>query len=122
MAALVRILNAFFAALFLVGAVISLGFLAAALDGLGRGPEAIWRTSGGAVLMAALAILCFVNLRRARGRPGKALIAANLLALAVAAIGLVAGPQMLRWIGGVGALPFLATLGLSITARRRNPA
>ena len=65
MAALIRIVNAFYAALFVLAALVSLGFLTAALDGLGRGPEAVWISCAWAALMTGLAILCFFNMRRA---------------------------------------------------------
>ena len=122
MALLVRIVNTFFAALFLIAAFISLAFLMAALDGLGRGPEAVWRSSGLAALMAMLATLCFCNVRQAQGRPGLFRIGANIAALLLAAAGMLAGAQVVRWIGGVSALPFLVTLPVLAAARRREPA
>jgi len=105
MAALVRIVNAFYAALFLVAALISLGFLVAALDGLGRGPEAVWLSLGWAALAALLAILCLFNMRPARWG-GPPLLAANVAALLLGAAGLLSGNEVLQWIAGVSILPF----------------
>ena len=118
MAALIRIVNAFFAALFLAAALVSAGFLTAALDGLGRGPEAVWLSSGWMALMLLFAALCLVNLRKAGAGPPAALIAANLAALLLAAAALFAAEPVIRWIGGVSLLPFAATLAAALAARR----
>ena len=120
MAALIRIVNAFYAALFLVAALVSLGFLIAATEGLGRGPEAVWLSSGWAALMALLALLCFANMRLARGPRPLPLIAANAAALLLAAAGLLlAGVPIVQWIGGVSLLPFAITVPAQIAGRRR---
>ena len=65
MTQLLRILNAFYAALFLVMALVSLAFLSAGRDGFGGGPGGRWVSAGWAALFALLAILAFLNLRRA---------------------------------------------------------
>jgi hypothetical protein len=109
MAALIRIVNAFFAALFLVAFLASLGFLVAARDGLGRG-AALWLSSGWAALAALLAILCVVNMRPGRRAYRLPLIAANLAALLLAGAGLLAANPVLQWVGGVAILPFAITL------------
>lgn len=119
MAVLIRIVNAFYAALFLVGLFLSLGFLVAASDGLGRGPRAVWLSSGWAALAALLAILCLANLRRARSAHAMPLICANLAALLLAAAALLAGDPVLQWIGGVSILPFAITLPALIAGRVR---
>lgn len=105
-----RIVNAFFAALFAVTALISLAFLAAARGGPGRGPESAWTSAGWAILLASFALLAFANMRRA-GAEGAAggLIALNIAAALPMLAGLVlldSGPRLLC---GVSALPFLAT-------------
>ena len=119
MAALIRVVNAFFAALFLVAALISLGFLVAARDGLGRGPGAVWLSLGWAALAVLLAILCLANMRLARGAHGLPLIAANVAALLFAGAGLFAANPVLQWIGGVSVLPFAITVPALIAGRRR---
>lgn len=119
MAALIRIVNAFYAALFLVGVLVSLGFLVAARDGLARGPEAVWLSSGWAVLAALLASLCLANMRLGRGAYRLPLLAANLAALLLAATALLAGNPVLQWIAGVSILPFAITVPALIAGRGR---
>jgi hypothetical protein len=119
MAALIRIVNAFYAALFSVGVLVAIGFLGAALDGLGRGPEAVWLSSGWAALALLLAMLCFANMRQARGSYGRLLIGANLAALLVAGAGLLSANPVLQWIGAASALPFALTLAALLAGRRR---
>jgi hypothetical protein len=114
MAALIRIVNAFYAALFLVAALISLGFLVAA-----RRPDAAWPALGWAGLAALLAILCLANMRPARGAGGLKLLAANLAASLLAATGLLTGDTALQWIAGVAILPFAITVPALIAARAR---
>lgn len=121
MAALIRIVNAFYAALFLVAALVSLGFLVAATEGLGRGPEAVWLSSGWAALAALLSGLCLANMRRARGPHRPLLIAANAAALLLTAAGpLLTGNPIVQWVGGVSLLPFAVTLPAQVAARRRS--
>ena len=122
MTALVRILNAFFAALFVLAALVSVGFLTAAMDGLGRGSEAVWISSGWVALMAALAVLCFLNMRRAGQMAGRILLAANVAALLLALTGLGAGGSVIRWIAGLSLLPFAVTLLALALSRARHQA
>jgi hypothetical protein len=115
MRALIRIVNAFYAALFVLGALVSLLFLIAATDGLARGPEALWRTTGGAAAAALLACLCVANMRGARMRP---VAAANIAALVLLAAGLLAAEPALGWIAGLSLPPF----ALALLGYRKNPA
>ena len=112
MAALTRIVNAFYAALFLVAFFVSLGVLVAASD-------AVWLSSGWAALAVLLAILCLANMRLARGTYGLPLVAANLAALLLGAAALVAGNPVLQWVGGVSILPFAITVPALIAGRGR---
>jgi hypothetical protein len=107
---LLRIINAFFAALFAVTALVSLAFLAAAQGGLGRGPESAWTSAGWTALFASFAILAFVNLRRAgeEGPKGR-LIALNVAAALPMLAGLAALDSYGRALCGVSSFPFLAT-------------
>jgi hypothetical protein len=114
MAALIRIVNAFYAALFLVAALMSLGFLVAA-----RNPDAAWPALGWAALAAFLAILCIANMRPARGAGGLKLLAANIAASLLAAAALLIGNTTLQWIAGVAILPFAVTVPALIAARPR---
>lgn len=120
MAVLIRIVNAFYAALFLIGVLGSLGLLAAARDGLGREPEAVWLSAGWALLSMLLAILCLANMRSARSGFGQARAAANAAALLLAGAGLLAGNAAVQWIAGVSIVPFAITLAALIAARRRS--
>jgi hypothetical protein len=118
MSLLIRVVNAFFAALFAVMALVSLAFLTAARDGLGRGPESVWTSAGWTALFALLALLAFVNLRRIREEePGRRLILLN----AAAALPMLAGLVLLdtsgRLLCGAAALPFALT-ALMLAARR----
>jgi len=119
MAFLIRILNAFFAALFLVAFLISLGFLAAVMDGLARGPKGVGLAAGWAGLTAILALLCLANLRMAAGTRKPALVAANLAALLLTAAGLAVPDPAVRWIGGISLIPFAAT-SLALLLRPRS--
>jgi hypothetical protein len=114
MAALIRIVNAFYAALFLVAALMSLGFLLAA-----RSPDAAWSAFGWAALAASLAILCLANMPPARGAKGLKLLVANLAASLLAAAGLLAGDTALQWIAVVAILPFAITVPALLAARAR---
>jgi len=110
MGLLLRIVNAFFAALFAVMALISLAFLTAARDGLGRGPESVATSAGWAILFASFALLAFVNMRRAGEEgPKRGLIALNVAAMLPMLGGLAALDSGGRLLCGICALPFLAT-------------
>jgi len=107
MAALIRIVNAFYAALFLAAAFYALVMAASA-------PRAIPAALAGLALL--LAILCFANMRR---REGGAVIAANAAAALLAIAGLFTADPVLHWVGGVSILPFAITLPALIAARAR---
>jgi hypothetical protein len=115
---LLRILNAFYAALFLVMTLVSLAFLAAGRDGFGHGSGGPWVAAGWVAMFALLAILAFVNLRRAGGTEGYGPLAMLNLA---AALPLLAGAIALdgpaRFLCGAAALPFALSAGL-LAARR----
>jgi hypothetical protein len=110
MALLLRILNAFYAALFLVMALVSFAFLAAGRDGFAPAPGGGRAAAGWAALFMLLAILAFLNLRRR-------LLALNL----AAALPLLAGVVLLggagRFLCAAAALPFALT-ALLLAAKR----
>jgi hypothetical protein len=114
---LLRIVNAFAASLFLVMALVSVAFLSAARDGLGRGSPSLWTSAGWAALFALLAMLSFVNLRRAPAGAGRGLAALNLLAALPLLAGLLAPDPVARILCGTSALPFALT-ALLLAARR----
>ena len=105
---LLRILNAFSAALFLVMALVSVAFLSAARDGLGHGLQSLWISAGWAALFALLAMLSFVNLRRAAAG-GRGLAALNLVAALPLLAGLLAPDPVALILCGASALPFALT-------------
>jgi hypothetical protein len=108
MTQLLRILNAFCAALFLVMALVSLAFLSAGRDGFGGGPGGPWAWAGWAALFVLLAVLAFVNLRRATaGR--ERLIALNFGAVLLLIAGTLALEGAARLICAAAALPFALT-------------
>jgi hypothetical protein len=107
MAALIRIVNAFYAALFLAAAFYALVVAASAPRAI---PVAL------ATLALLLGSLCFANMRR---REGLAMIAANAAAALLALAGLAAADPALHWVGGVSILPFAITLPALIAARAR---
>jgi hypothetical protein len=115
MARLLRIINAFYAALLLVMALVSLAFLSAGRDGFGQAPGRPWISAGWTALFVLLALLAFLNLRRAAAG-GERLIALNL----AAALPLIAGTLALggaaRLLCAAAALPFALTA--LIRARR----
>jgi len=109
MAQLIRILNAFAAALLVVMVLVSLAFLTAARDGFGGRPDAPWIAGGWAALFLLLAGLAFLNLRRR-------LPALNL----AAALPLIAGALALdgaaRLLCAAAAVPFALTFLLLLLA------
>ena len=118
MSLLIRIVNAFAAALFLVMALVSIAFLSAARDGIGRGPESVWTSAGWAGLFALFALLAFVNLRRsASERDRRRLILLNTAAALPMLAGLVALDSAGRLLCGASALPFALT-ALLLAAKR----
>lgn len=108
MTQLLRILNAFSAALFVVMALVSLAFLRAGRDGFGGGPGGPRASAGWAALFALLAILAFLNLRRATEKGGRP-IALNLGAALLLIAGTAALDGTARLLCGAAALPFALT-------------
>lgn len=111
---MIRIVNTFAAALFLVTMLISAIFLMAGRDGFGAGAPGRWVPAGWTGLFALLAALAFVNLRAA-GRDGAGPIALN----AAAALPMIAGAALIdgaRLLCAVCALPFALT-ALLLAAR-----
>jgi hypothetical protein len=110
----IRIVNTFAAALFLVMAPVSALFLGAGRDGFAGAPARPWTAAGWAALFALLALLAFVNLRRA----GFALNAAAALPMLV---GLAIADPADRPLFGACALPFTLT-ALLLARKRRDQA
>ena len=110
MALLLRILNTFAAALFVVMALVSLAFLAAGRDGFAPAPGGAWAAAGWAVLFVLLAFLAFLNLRRR-------LIALNLAAAAPLLAGILFLDGAGRLLCAAAALPFALT-ALLLAVRR----
>lgn len=118
--ALLRIVNAFYAALFFVMALVSIAFLTASLQE--REPLNIWVSIGWALLLLVYAALAFFNMRGAAADlPGNRLIALNVAAAVPMLAGtLEAGPAG-RFLCGVAALPFALSAIMLVVKRRRNP-
>jgi len=116
---LLRIVNAFAVALFLVMALVSVAFLSAVRDGLGRGPQSLWLSAGWAALFALLALLSFVNLRRAAAGGGRGLAVLNALVALPLLAGLLAPDPVARILCGASALPFALT-ALLLAARGKG--
>jgi hypothetical protein len=120
MTRLLRIVNAFSAALFVVMAIVSAAFLSAGRDGFTGAPDA--RASlGWAALFALLAMLAFVNLRRAGADSTRGLILLNVAAAVPLAIGALAADGI-RFLSGAAALPFALTAVLLALTRARESA
>jgi hypothetical protein len=116
MARTLRIVNVFFAALFVTLAAVSLAFVSAGRDGFTGAPGADaplrW-----ILLFALLAALAFVNLRRAGAEPARGIIILNLAAAAPLLLGAVAADGI-RFLCGAAAFPFALTALLLIVAGR----
>ena len=113
MAQLLRILNAFAAALLAVMALVSLAFLAAGRDGFGGGPGGRWIAAAWTGLFALLALLAFLNLRRR-------LPALNLAAALALPAGAIAVEGAARLLCIAAALPFAVTFLLLLAAKRAD--
>jgi peptidoglycan/LPS O-acetylase OafA/YrhL len=118
MARTLRIVNAFFAALLAVMAIVSAAFLSAGRDGFTGAADAAaplrW-----ILLFGLLMVLAFLNLRRAGGEPSLGLAMLNL----AAALPLLAGAAAadgIRFLCGAAAFPFAVTALLLIAARKRQ--
>ena len=118
---MLRILNAFYAALFLVMALVSVVFLSAARDGFGRG--GIYSSASWAALFALFAVLAFLNMRRAGDEvPSDAGIALNIAAALPMLVGVAGLDPSGRFLCGASAVPFVLTAVSWLARRRRNPA
>jgi hypothetical protein len=113
MAQLIRILNAFAAALLMVMAMVSFAFLMAARDGFGGSPNAPWIAGGWAALFVLLSGLAFLNLRRR-------LPALNLAVALPLIAGVLALDGGARLLCAGAALPFALTFLLLLAANRAD--
>jgi hypothetical protein len=108
---LMRIVNAFAAALFFVLVALSLAFLGAARGSFAGGGTA--GAIGWAGLFALYALLAFLNMRGAsEAPPSRRLLALNLAAVLPMLVGLVALGGADRFLCGASALPFALSAGL----------
>jgi NADH:ubiquinone oxidoreductase subunit 6 (subunit J) len=120
---LLRVANAFYAALFLVMALVSLAFLSASLHDRVRAPENVWVSIGWVALFLLYAVLAFLNMRSG-GADGTRdrLIALNVAAVAPMLAGMFAADIAARFLCGVAAIPFALTAAMLLMKRRGNPA
>jgi hypothetical protein len=115
--------NAFYAALFLVMALLSFAFLSASLRDHVGAPENIWISIGWAALFILYALLAFLNMRRGGADgPMDRLIALNVAAAVPMLAGMFTAEVAARFLCGVAALPFALTATMLLVKRRRNPA
>jgi hypothetical protein len=120
---LLRIVNAFYAALFLVMALVSLAFLAASVNDRVREPENVWIWIGWATLFVVYAVLAFFNMRSGGADgPRDRLIALNAAAAVPMLAGAFAADPAGRFLCGVAAIPFALTAAMLLMKRRGNPA
>ena len=120
---LLRIVNAFYAALFLVLALVSLAFLSASLHDHPRAAENVWVSLGWVALFLLYFVLVFLNMRSAQAEGGKdRLIALNLAAAAPMLAGTFAADPASRFLCGVTVLPFALTAAMLLMKRRGTPA
>ena len=120
---LLRIVNAFYAALFLVMALVAVTFLAGGITDPVRTAAQIWVPAGWALLFLLYATLAFLNMRRAgAGAPVDRLIALNVAAAVPMAAGLAAGEAAGRFLCGVALLPFALSAAMLLIRRRGNLA
>ena len=120
MARTLRIVNAFFAALFVVLAIVSAAFVSAGRDGF-SGTADIRASLAWAALFALLALLAFANMRRAGSEPGRGLILLNLAAAIPLGVGMIAA-EGIRLLCGAGVCPFGLSAALMIVANRSRTA
>jgi choline-glycine betaine transporter len=120
---LLRIVNAFYAALFLVMALVSVAFLSATLNDRGATSPDAWVPAGWALLFLLYAILAFLNMRRGAAERGKdRLLALNAAAAVPMAAGLVAAEPAGRFLCGVVLIPFALSAAMLLMKRGGNPA
>lgn len=116
MARTLRIVNAFFAALFVVLAIVAIAFVSAGRDGF-TGTLDSRASLAWAALFALLALLAFANMRRAGSEPARGLILLNLAAAIPLGVGMIAA-EGIRLLCGAGACPFALSAALMIVANR----
>jgi len=120
---LLRIVNAFYAALFLVLALVSLAFLSASVNVHVPETENAWISIGWMGLFLLYALLAFLNMRRTQAEGAKhRLIALNIAAAAPMAAGLFAANGAGRFLCGVALLPFALTAAMLLAKKRGTPA
>ena len=118
---LLRIVNAFYAALFLVMALVSFAFLTASVPNHIRAPEDVWVSAGWAALFLVYSALAFVNMRRGGADgPKDRLIALNAAAAVPMLAGMFGAEASARFLCGTAALPFALTAALLATRRRKE--
>jgi hypothetical protein len=118
---LLRIVNAFFASLFLVMAALSVVFLGAAEGAVGGGGPAAAAAWAG--LFVLFAILAFLNMRGAAAeRVPRRLLPLNLAAALPMLIGVAGLAGSGRFLCGAAAFPFLLTAGLLAARGKTEPA
>jgi len=120
MARTLRIVNAFFAALFVAMAIVAGAFARAGRDGFTG--TANGRTSlAWAALFVLLALLAFINLRRAGAEAKTGLIYLNLAATLPLVFGMIV-VEGIRFLCGACACPFALTAALLISSPRASNA
>ena len=108
--ALLRIVNAFYAALFLVMALVSVAFLGASLHDRTNGSVNILVSIGWVALFLLYAVLAFFNMRSGGAEvPQDRLTALNAAAAVPMLAGMFAAEPAARFLCGVAALPFALT-------------
>jgi hypothetical protein len=116
---LLRIVNAFYAALFLVMALVSLAFLSASLGIHVPDSEDAWISIGWMALFLLYALLAFFNMRWSQSRGANPrLVALNLAAAAPMAAGLLGAEGAGRFLCGVALVPFALTAATLLTKGR----
>jgi hypothetical protein len=118
---LLRIVNAFYAALFMVMALVALAFLSASLTVHVPEPENSWISIGWMALFLLYALLAFLNMRPTQGEGATHRLAAlNVAAAVPMAAGLLAADGAARFLCGVALLPFALTAAM-LLAKGRPP-
>jgi NADH:ubiquinone oxidoreductase subunit 6 (subunit J) len=120
---LLRVVNAFYAALFLVMALVSIAFLSSSLHSQARAPENVWVSIGWVALFLLYAVLAFLNMRSGGADgPQDRLTALNVAAAVPMLAGMFAAEPAARFLCGVAALPFALTAVAMLATRRWKSA
>jgi len=120
---LLRIVNAFYAALFLVMALVSLAFLSASVNVHVPEAENAWMSAGWMALFLLYAMLAFLNMRGSHGEGSRHRLGALNVAAAVPMVaGLFGADGAGRFLCGVALLPFALTAAMLLARGRGNPA